>query len=110
MSQWNTFVQLIYPNKKVFKKRGVFQRRGKRNKGEWQYNGRVELVQGTLHTCVELAQWNPLLLMCNESKIKEIFKRGRKEQESNRVGEFYQSSLYACMEIIMKPLCIISTC
>jgi hypothetical protein len=39
--------------------------------GEWKYNGWDELVQGTLHTCMELSQWNSfILLMYANSKIK----------------------------------------
>jgi hypothetical protein len=36
-----------------------------------EYNGGGELVQDTVYTCMELPQWNPLiLLMCANSKIR----------------------------------------
>jgi hypothetical protein len=39
--------------------------------GELAYNGGSELVQGTLYACMELSQWNPLILLIyDKSKIK----------------------------------------
>jgi hypothetical protein len=40
-------------------------------RGEWKDNVGVEPVQGMLYECMELSQWNPLiLLMCANFKIQ----------------------------------------
>jgi hypothetical protein len=48
----------------------LFWKQGQ-GRGEWEYNGGDELVEGSLYTCIELAQWNPLILLIYaNSKIK----------------------------------------
>jgi hypothetical protein len=37
---------------------------------KWEYHGGGELVQSTLYACLELSQWNLILLMYANSKIK----------------------------------------
>jgi hypothetical protein len=45
----------------------------KEEEGEWKYNGEHEHVRSTLSACMEISQWNILLLVYVKSKIK--FKR-----------------------------------
>jgi hypothetical protein len=46
-------------------------KRGEEKGREWKYNGGYELVQGTLYACMELSQWNSLILLkYANSKIK----------------------------------------
>jgi hypothetical protein len=57
-----------YENKIMKLSNTVWKRRG--GEGEWKYNGEDELVQGTLYTCMELSQWNPLVFVYDKSKMK----------------------------------------
>jgi hypothetical protein len=44
--------------------------KGEERQREWEYNGGGELVQSTLFSCMELSQWNPLVLfMYTNTKI-----------------------------------------
>jgi hypothetical protein len=72
-------------------------KKGEGERKKWEYNRGRELDQSTMHSCMELAQWNTLILMEACSKIKENFKKSLKIPKSflkilklgNRSGSFW---------------------
>jgi hypothetical protein len=46
--------------------------------GKWEYNEWGELVQSTLHACIELTQWNPLILLIYANSKINFKKKAKK--------------------------------
>jgi hypothetical protein len=65
-----TKVYYIYTHEDSIMKPTKHWSREEEGEGEWKYNGGRGLVEGTLYTCMELSQWNPLVfLIYYDSKI-----------------------------------------
>jgi hypothetical protein len=60
----------IYTHEDSIVKLTSVWKKGKEGNVEWEYKGRGEFVQDTLCTCKKLSQWNPLMLMYENQKLK----------------------------------------